>query len=60
MSTYVFAFLIGVIAGLRSLTAPAALVGRLAWVGCIWKILGSLSSVSPRRRISSVCSPSAS
>jgi len=34
MSTYVFAFLIGVIAGLRSLTAPAAVswAARLGWL----------------------------
>src|SRR5580692_1960984 len=34
MSTYVFAFLIGVIAGLRSLTAPAAASwgARLGWL----------------------------
>jgi uncharacterized membrane protein len=34
MSTYVFAFLIGVIAGLRSLTAPAAVSwgARLGWL----------------------------
>jgi len=34
MSTYVFAFLIGVIAGLRSMTAPAAVswAARLGWL----------------------------
>src|SRR5271155_814083 len=34
MSTYVFAFLIGVIAGLRSLTAPAVVswAARLGWL----------------------------